>query len=141
MAGWTIFALLVMAGCNNKPHADIEGKVTLDGVPVPSRIVGFNSVDGVSAFSIRCRADGTYKGIDVPLGPMKVCIDRSAVSGPPGNRLTVKKSRKRKQKGAADSAAGTTASIPKKYHDPDTSGLTTTINPGANNYDIELSSH
>lgn len=142
MLGWMILALFVLAGCGQKPHADIEGKVTLDGSPVPSVMVSFTGVDGANAFSIGCRADGTYKGIDVPIGPMKVCIDRSAVLGPKRNKPKSSKFWSKKNKtNQQETAAGSAASIPNKYHDSETSGLTTTINPGTNIFDIELSSH
>jgi hypothetical protein len=142
MSGWMILALFVLAGCSQKPHADIEGKVTLDNSPVPSAMVSFTSVDEATNFSIRCRVDGTYKGIDVPLGPMKVCIDRSAVLGPKRDKPKSSKFwSKKNKKNQQETAAGSAASIPKKYSDPDSSGLITTIKPGTNIYDIELSTN
>lgn len=137
MRGWMLLALFALAGCSPKPHADIEGKVTLDGTPVPSCFVNFTSDDGSAAFSIRTWPDGTYKGIDVPLGSMKVCINRSLSKGKGRGKGGSQKPKKNEEK----AVAGPTAPIPQKYSDPDSSGLTTTIKPGSNNYDIELSSH
>ena len=136
MAGWLVLTSFVLTGCGwQKKQATVEGKATIDGSPANSGNVIFTSDDGARAFSVRILPDGTYRAIDVPLGSMKVAVKPASRQ----QRALLKKKGKTAQE-AARVPTGPAVPIPKKYHDADTSGLTTTIQSGSNTYNIEISS-
>jgi hypothetical protein len=152
MAGWVILTLLGPAGCGWKePQATVEGKVTVDGAPANSGIVAFTSVDGkgrIASMAGAIQSDGTYRIPNAPLGAVKVSVAPLTLTQTRGARRKEKviKRMEMKQKGQTDLPQAAPAPdapvvpIPKKYADADSSGLTTTLNPGTNTYDIELSS-
>ena len=152
MAGWLTLLPLVLAGCGSKERATVEGKVTVDGAPANVGVVTFLSVDGksrISAMKAGIQPDGTYRLDDAPLGDVKVSVAPLSLSQGRGaarrkERIKDLVEMRKGGKGppqAAPAPADSAVPIPKKYANADSSGLTTTLKPGKNVYDIELSSH
>jgi hypothetical protein len=149
-AGWLTLLPLVLAGCGSKERATVEGKVTVDGAPANVGIVTFTSVDGksrISAMKAGIQPDGTYRIEDAPLGEVKVSVAPLSLSqgrGAARRKERIKELVERRKGGkempGEPAPADSAVPIPKKYASADTSGLTTTLKPGKNVYDIELSS-
>jgi hypothetical protein len=141
LAGWMIFLPFAPAGCDSQgaKHPIVEGKVTVDGSPANSGNVVFTSADGKSIAGI-IQPDGTYRAVDVPLGAVKVFVKPPS----PEEVARYKKQKKTppapKMPKVPEGPAGSLVPIPQKYTDANSSGLTTTIKPGTNTYDIEMTS-
>ncbi|TWT86660.1 hypothetical protein Mal64_34890 [Pseudobythopirellula maris] len=130
----SVVALLALmtAGCGGPYDATVYGAVTLDGQPLPSGTVSFfPTSDGPTAYS-RIDDSGMYQirtGREKGLPPgeyavtvvarEKPTVDQSNSGGPPpaGRMLT-----------------------PQRYRNRDQSGLVYTVEPGANQIDLELTS-
>jgi hypothetical protein len=131
----------VLAGCGSQ-HAIVEGEITVDGQPANSGRVFFRSADEKSVVVAYVQSDGTYHAVDVPLGPMTVWVT-------PLTRLErgkLQRNAKAKKPNVPEAPEGPEApilsfvSIPPKYQDPNSSGLTTTVQSGTNTYNIEMAS-
>ena len=130
----------LFAGCSDKPKlAPVQGNVTLDGAPLKSGRITFESpgnrpatakiVDGkiIEATTMEPN-DG------VPVGSHKVAISAneepgSAVSANPGDPI----------KPGANYMGGKSI-IPARYNNPETSQLTAEIKPGDNGVEFKLTS-
>lgn len=123
----TAIALLATAvGCNSgKPMGQVQGKVTLDGMPVKGLEVNFLPKDpalGTTATGYT-QTDGTYKLYypgdqeGAPVGDYTVSIAGGETSEETGARVTV----------------------PAKYNAQ--TELARTVAPGENNFDFELTSN
>lgn len=126
---------LLAFGCGDGriPLGSISGKVTIDGVPLPAGQIIFVT-DSRRAFGTI--ADGkivevtTYSSGDgVPTGNHKVAIrpklDEAALMAPPKKSVSVMPS----------------STVPKKYHNSETSGLIATVESGSNELMFELSTN
>jgi hypothetical protein len=71
--------------------------------------------------------DGRYKIENVPLGEVKIGVNVEAGKGQLMSKIMSKQ------------AVPKVVNVPAKYDNPDTSGITTTINKGANTFDIVIS--
>jgi len=127
--------VLALAGCG-KGQATVSGKVAFNGQPLPSGTVAFLGEDG-RAYTGVIGADGTYTLEKVSPGPMKISVQtppppsgKPVVQPPPGaSSMPGMDMRNREVK---------TVAIPRKYEDPNTSGLTYTVTSGSQTHDIEL---
>jgi hypothetical protein len=139
--GGLILTLLVLAGCGRK-FGTVDGKITVDGRPANSGRVFFRSADEKSVVVAYIGREGTYHAVDVPPGTMNVWVT------PPTKMERQKMQRRggaRKERPAdapepPEPPLASIVSIPQKYQDPTSSGLTTTVQPGRNTYNIEMSS-
>jgi hypothetical protein len=103
----------------------VSGTVTYQGKPLPIGTVSFldSSNQHLASSAIN---DGTYAiPVKVPVGPVKVIV---ATPGRVSGRLPKTKS----------GESHTVISIPAKYGNTDSSGLTYTVKPGPNEYKIDL---
>jgi hypothetical protein len=148
-AGLVVLAGLALAGCA-RTKAPVSGSVKYKGKALPSGVVSFVSSDNQVA-SGQIGADGSYSIPAVTVGPAKVSVQvatpgkRSMMMGPPGGE---KKMTSAGPKDMAERSAITTGEgagtpvavvqIPLEYANPDTSGLTFTVQPGANTFNIDL---
>jgi hypothetical protein len=138
--GWGLVAallLLATVGCGRKTGS-ISGKVSYNGKPLPSGSVAiYGEAGGVASSQIE--GDGSYTIQRAPLGPAKLTVvtprphaqprrsgrDRAPSKGPGGE-----------QRAAAPEPKP--VAIPEKYQDPQQSGLTYTVKPGDQTFDIDL---
>ncbi len=124
---------LAMSACNRveripQSNATLEGTITYKGKPVPYALV-VASGQGASA-TTNVENDGKYKMEHVPLGQVKIGVNTEAGRGMMMSQMMASK------KGAAPKPEF--VEVPKKFHEPGTSGLTTTISDGPNTLDIKL---
>jgi hypothetical protein len=123
--------LLAVIGCGgNKNEFEVSGTVRYQGQPLPTGTVSFldSSNQWLASSAIN---DGTYaiRG-KMPDGPVKITVTTlgSSSGGPHPFVLRKKKSREPLM----------VIPIPAKYGSADQSGLTYTVQPGANEYNIDL---
>ena len=118
--------ILAVIGCGgNKNVGQVSGTVNYQGKPLPIGTVSFLDSSNQSLASSAIN-DGTYAiPVKVPAGPVKVIV---TTPGRVSGRLPKNKS----------GESVTVISIPAKYGSADQSGLTYTVQPGPNEYNIEL---
>jgi len=119
------------AGCNSSTGI-ITGLVTLNGNPVRDITISFICQDG-TVHTAMVDSDGKYTIDQVPVGPVRVTIQSPPVMGE-GIQESIKKG-----KGSPAPKAAKTGVNP-KYSDADKSGLSLTVKPGQNTFDIPLTS-
>jgi hypothetical protein len=131
--------LFLAAACNHPPHetemAEVSGTVNFKGKPLPGGQVTFVAVKGGFANSGQIEESGEYK-VTSPVGEVKIGVD---------NREFEKQAKKAKEQilkrpGAGDPVKhkGKYVAIPNKYYEADKSGLTYTVQKGAQKHDINL---
>ncbi len=117
------FAMFSVSGCgrgSELAEGTVEGRVTQAGEPVPNGQVSFFSPQHSVGALAEINADGTFSLTSkMPTGLYTV-----SVSGVPLS---------------PDVQVAPPTKIPKKYWNPNTSGLSFPINGGKNNLDIQLS--
>src|SRR5436190_5332434 len=124
-----------IAGCTRYEYrlpetgATLEGTVTYGGETVPMAQIDVLSEKGQAIGQIE---DGRYKVENAPLGEVKIGVNTEAMrSNMIGQQMA-------RAKGVASGPAPKFISLPSKYSDADTSGVTTTIKNGKNTFDIVL---
>ena len=113
-----------LAGCaGGPPTGSVSGKVTCNGTPLSAGVVLFsNPKTGVGA-STALDASGAYEIKSIQTGQYQVAIQPPPPPAPHEMQGT---------------AAAPRASVPQKYQDPKTSGLTATVEEGANTENFAL---
>ncbi|MDY3553719.1 carboxypeptidase regulatory-like domain-containing protein [Gemmata sp. JC717] len=132
---WCVLAACVAlgAGCDSEPPLGAAtGKVTFRGVPVAEGTVVFDGPDG-SAYVADLEPNGTFafqvaRGVGLPPGRYAVAV-RPPRPNKPGMGYVAPNMKKAEY-----------PNIPKKYHDPKTSGLEATVQAGAAtaSFDFEM---
>jgi hypothetical protein len=129
--------LAALAGCAGGKSA-LTGKVTYKGKAIVFGTVVVQGADGLQIPGT-INPDGTYRVTGIAAGKALVGVvsrDPGPTAAPKG-RVSGKTSRDAEDgPGPADRPRW--FALPQKYEDPSRSGLTTTLRPGANQYDIEL---
>lgn len=122
------YLMLAAAGCGGGHGASVTGRVTLDGKPLDTGTVTFHPEDeGPTAYG-GIHPDGSYQ---VKTGTQQGL--------PPGEyRVTVMASTEPPTDGPSVPGEMIT---PPRYADPAQSGLRCTVERGANQYDIPLTSN
>jgi hypothetical protein len=144
---WAASLGLLMAaaiwGCSGgtkpPPSAEVSGKVTYKGQPVPGGEVTFVTVKGGYASGGRIDENGNYK-VTVPVGDVKITVDntmlgrggRGAPRGGGGGML------KRPDSEAPTEWKGHYIDLPSKYANADQTDLTYTVVAGSQTHDITL---
>lgn len=127
-----VLLTIILVGC--KPSGPkqwpISGRVTFQGQPVAQGCVRFSNPQLGSDFTTFLKSDGTYtlvtsKGPGLREGEYAV-----AIMPPPADMPFDPTQQPPKPQSYP--------SIPQKYRDPTTSGLTTTIKAEANHYNIDM---
>jgi hypothetical protein len=132
--------LLLLAGCSS-PVA-ITGKITYQGKPLPVGNVTFVPEQGGGGFTSEIR-NGEYKVTKVPLGPSKIAVMTPSQSTP-NQYMEKMRPPPEMLKQAQGKVPGDPGSdpkpvpIPKKFNDPDTSGLTYTVTGGSQVHNIDI---
>ena len=116
-----LVVVLSLAGCGPEfPLAEVSGKVTCKGKPLPEGTVLFVPQGGPAAASVLA-ADGSYRllsrkpGDGALIGRHKV-----AIIPPPHGKIA------------------NAPKVPPKYRDPETSGLVAEVKKGENILDFDL---
>jgi hypothetical protein len=126
---------LILSGCTRYEYrlpetgATLEGTITYNGETVSMAQISVLSDKGQALGSID---SGHFKIDRAPLGEVKIGINTEAERG---NAIGLAMAR---SKGVGSGPAPKFISLPAKYWDPDTSGITTTIKKGKNTLDIVL---
>jgi hypothetical protein len=143
---WVLVLLLLspLVGCG-KGTGFVTGKVTYQDKPLPSGSVTFYGANGQTDSS-SITAEGHYTIPRAPVGPVKVTVVTGlppagpppVIKGPGGDKPA-----KHPGEGKTGAPAGTGSArhhvvLPRKYEDPEQSGLTFTVTGGKQTIDIPL---
>jgi hypothetical protein len=150
---WLILpALLLCLGCGGD-KGDISGKVTYRDKPLPAGTVTFFGPGDQVVGSSPISADGNYSITKVPVGPVRITVSapaaiRNPSAPPPPMGAKKKMMEERTSKGGVDPRSRKEVEegrkylirldVPAKYGLPDQSGLTYTVQPGAQEHNIDL---
>jgi len=121
--------LLSTTGCTSPQGVVVEGTVTIDGTPANSGEVVF--ANDKERFSAPIQRDGSYKANGAPLGQVSVTVQSATAPKMQGGMPEVK------DMGKAGGAVNPVP-IPPKYAAKETSGFSTTLKHGVNQYPIQL---
>jgi hypothetical protein len=141
--GLLLFGLLAFAvGCgpNYKARGTVKGTVTFAGKNLTAGSVVFYGKDNLTG-SASIRTDGTYVINDAPLGDVKITV--TVPQMPPGGVGYMKGAPAGPVMPGESASSATTipsnvVSIPQKYANVETSGLTYTVQRGEQTHDIPL---
>lgn len=117
--------------------ATLEGTVSLGTTKVPVALIIVAGPSSSATGEID-EATGRYKVVNVPLGDVKIGVNTEAAKGQLQGKLMSGYYRGPEAKAKGIVAPPTVVDVPQKYFDPATSGLRTTIQSGANSYDIVI---
>lgn len=143
--GWLVLLLVLPVGCSSS-KGTISGKITYQGKPLAAGTITLVPEKGGGGFSGPIR-NGEYKVEGVPPGPVKIAVSTSStpksaigkMQPPPEVMKSAIRDRPAEQ---ADDSAKPSASaavpIPRKFQDPETSGLTYTVQSGNQVHDIDI---
>ena len=140
-----VLAVTFLSGCGGDSVGYVSGKVILASEESAEGlyVMFMNTSTGVGATSV-VDADGNYSlmykgGLAVPVGTFGVAVkahekEMSQVEFDKYIKLPLAKKEKVQAKRLIKGKL-----VPKKYHDPSTSGLSYEITPGNHTYDIDVS--
>jgi len=147
-----ILGLAIPSGCapetERKNTGVITGKVIYQGQPLPGGAIHFFVGDG-PPFAFAIRADGTFVA-EVPVGPATVAVETESAKYKGSREEMMKKWRKiagpeyvhmKQEKlpfGSPSSPSIVYKEIPARFSDPNQSGLTHDVIPGAQKRNFEL---
>jgi hypothetical protein len=135
--GLLFLFLVPISGCGGggKPSGTVSGTVTYKGEPLPQGRVTFYGPNNQVASAL-IEEGGKYTATKVPLGEVKVAVD----TPPAPSKAAIKaaKDKRRFERGVPIVLPENTISIPKKYENPELSGLSLTVKAGSQSYDIPL---
>lgn len=126
-----VLVAVLAAGCGgakNEKVREVRGTVSYKGRPLDSGTVRVVGANNEVAFAV-VQTDGSFILTDVPPGEVKVGVIQ-------GNQPRNVGDSSGKKAGRPDKPL---VVLPKKYHDPETSGFTTTVGPGTTRLDIDFS--
>jgi len=138
------FSLTASCGSNapvalEESGSTLEGTVTHNGRPVQFALILVQSASGTgSPASGNAGPEGKYKIMNVPVGEVKVAVNTDAGMGDlmtarmQGGEYTGPDGKKKKRVNLDYNQ------VPKKYHTPESTTITTTINKGSNTFDIDV---
>jgi hypothetical protein len=139
-----LFLLVTLAGCGSS--GTVSGKVTYKAKALTGGTVLFTSPGKVTKSS-PIGEDGSYTIANIPTGPVKIAVETtSAQAGkpppasmqpPPGVNLPPEAA-KSGVYGARSTKKASAEKIPDRYENPETSGKTYTVKPGAQTHNIDL---
>ena len=140
--------LAVLAGCGQAPrsveHAEVSGKVLIEGKAVTGGQVSFVAVVGGFASSGHIDENGNYQ-ISAPVGEVKITVNNTMLAprrgaGSKGPAALKELPHPKQPSAEVQGEKGKWVSIPSRYSNADTTDLKYTVTPGTQTYDIKLSS-
>jgi len=136
-------SVLLTASCgSNAPVAlpesgtTVSGTVTYNGKPVHFALIIVQAVNGGAIANGNVQPDGKYVVQNAPVGEVKVAVNTDAGQGDlkiaqmQGGMYTGPDGKKAKRVNLDYNQ------VPKKFHTPETTTITTTLNKGENTFDI-----
>ena len=132
-----VFFVLALSGCGGGGTGELQGVVTYKSKPLICGSVTVIAKDGVPRLGT-IDENGNYVVPDVPCGPVKLSV---SVPEPPSEAgaATYAEAPRSGKKPVSAAKPKTWSKIPAIYNDPNLSGLTTTVAPGRNSHNIDLS--
>jgi hypothetical protein len=132
-SAWTlaVAAILACNGCNARPKlCPLSGRVTFKGQPVAEGFIRFSNPQAGVDMTASLRSDGAYEaamsqGAGLPPGRYKVAVTPPLAQMPSDPSKGMPKPRD-------------FPNIPTKYRDVSTSGLTLTLEPGGDRFDVDM---
>lgn len=111
--------------------ATLKGKITYKGQPVPHALV---IVSGATSATGNADADGNYSVANAPVGEVNIGVNTDAGRG---NMMSAMMS---SSQGGDTAAKPKFVDVPKKFFDPTSSGIATTVanSEGENEFDIDI---
>lgn len=142
------FVFLFLVGCtdsNTLVPAKVSGRISYNGKPLKGGHLQFVTADG-TAYPGSIDSDGTYSGIDLPIGEMVVTVDTEVIkpavsSGKTADRYTAMQGGQKAPAGSGPTAPKfeeVYIKIPTSYNNAKTSKLTITLAKGRQVKDLEL---
>jgi hypothetical protein len=139
--------LILSVGCSSR--GTVSGKVKMKDQTLGRGTVTFISLDKQWSNTSPIGEDGSYTILKAPPGPMKISVVSTGPSQQFQGRVKKKiqmpeeekeddlpqRARAMFNRGASKPSG---PSVPKKYNDPETSGLTYEVKPGNQEHNIEL---
>lgn len=124
-----VLAAVAVAGCGEPDGRvrEVRGTVSYKGQPLDSGTVRVVGANNEVAFAV-VQADGSFILTDVPPGEVKIGVQQGNEPRSVGDSSGKK----------AANAARAPVALPKKFHDPETSGVTHTIAHGTTKLDIDF---
>jgi hypothetical protein len=122
--GLFVVLLLSAIGCSGK--GSISGTVTYKGEKLPNGAICFHQQDGNRDVFNAAVRNGEYSIDGVPTGPTKVTVVSAESSGAKGDF------------GAKTGPNAAKFELPRRYADPNESGLTLTVQGGRQPYNVDL---
>jgi len=115
--------------------ATLEGTVTYAGEKVPMALINVFGEKGQANGQIE--EGGKYRVENVPLGEVKIGVNTEAMRGQMISQQMAS-SYKGPGKGGSRVPPPRFLSVPAKFAEPETSGITTTVKKGVNTFDIVI---
>jgi hypothetical protein len=118
---------LLVAGCGG--NGSISGRVTFHGDPLPTGAICFHSEEGNRDVFNAPIKNGEFTIDALPAGAARVTVVTVDPSGSARGDLGPRQPQPR---------PGAFVPIPRRYGNPETSGLTWTVKPGPQRYEVDL---
>jgi hypothetical protein len=138
---WLLIAA-VACGCSGGSKtpstAEVSGKVTFNGQPVPGGMITFVATKGGFSSGGKIDENGMYKVPSAPVGEVKITVDNSMLMGKGRGAPAQGPMLKRPGAEQAEEMKGHYIDLPAKYAQADKTDLTYTVVSGAQTKDIEL---
>jgi hypothetical protein len=148
-ARWSVVALAAVAlattSCGKfvreerlpESGATLEGTVKFGGEPVQFAMILVQTGNGSATGKVG--DDGRYRVENVPLGEVKIGVNTRAAMGEYQSKVMSAGAYKGPEAVGKGKVTGIKfTAVPDKYHNPDSSGLTTTVSKGTNTFDIVI---
>jgi len=137
-----LLAGIVVSGCSRYEYrlpdtgATLEGTVTYRGEKVPLAQLNVLSEKGQGIGQIE--EPGRYLIQSAPLGEVKIGVNTESMRSQAISQQMAASYKGPGAKGSGRAPPPKFISLPAKYQDPETSGITTTVRKGKNTFDIVL---
>jgi len=149
---WTVLAFItcctaaLFGACSNKfvkeeripeTGATLEGSVTYGSEKLAAALIIIAGTNGQATGDID-EATGRYRIENVPLGEVRIGVNTDAAKGKMIGKMMSGYYKGPEAKSRGIVAAPRIIAVPAKFANPDTSGITTTIQRGANECAIQI---
>jgi hypothetical protein len=117
--------------------ATLEGTIKYGDEPVDYAMLQVMGANSVATGTVQ--EDGRYRVENAPIGEVRIAVNTAAAQGQYQSKMMASGVYKGPEaKGKGKVVGLKFVKVPEKYANPDTSGIKTTVNKGANTYDIVI---